>query len=359
MSSPSAPCCCRPRPWPPRPAANHFSRANCDRSRRSGLAKATTSPPRPPSPPSGPPFGMCFSRRKLSPPSPPRPARARIFARSWNIGGRVVRGRDARAAASESELADAYEAALAAPLELHAAVAEREDRVVAPEAGAGAGAEPRPALAHDDRAGPHLLAGEHLDAEHLRIRVAPVPGRAETFLVSHLAFLLRGKRRLQSRNCALPVRVRALVLERGFELGLPPLRGALRDLRDGHVAIALRETFRRRGGGCLLLPLLLLRLRGGRSLPADRLDLDLRQARAEARLAAVAGLRAVLADPDLFAADVADDPRRHETRLRAQVRLAVAADEQHVGREGLALVGAKPVDEQPLPFVDAVLLPSE
>ena len=37
-------------------------------------ATRTTEPPGPPSPPSGPPFGTCFSRRKLSAPSPPRPA---------------------------------------------------------------------------------------------------------------------------------------------------------------------------------------------------------------------------------------------------------------------------------------------
>ena len=49
-------------------------------------ATRTTSPPRPPSPPSGPPFGTCFSRRKLRPPSPPRPASTSMRARSWNKG---------------------------------------------------------------------------------------------------------------------------------------------------------------------------------------------------------------------------------------------------------------------------------
>src|SRR5439155_8413731 len=62
-----------------------FSRAKRARSRLSGSATTTTSPPRPPSPPSGPPFGTCFSRRKLSSPWPPRPAWTRIRARSWNI----------------------------------------------------------------------------------------------------------------------------------------------------------------------------------------------------------------------------------------------------------------------------------
>src|SRR5258708_46204 len=84
-------------------------------------------------------------------------------------------------------------AALAARLELDRAVLVREDRVVASEAGARAWAEPRPALAHEDHARLHRLSGEDLDAEHLRIRVAAVPRGAESFLVCHLALLLRGR----------------------------------------------------------------------------------------------------------------------------------------------------------------------
>ena len=69
--------------------------------------------------------------------------------------------------------------------ELDRALAHGEDRVVAADVRAGAGAEPRAALADDDHAGLHLLAGEDLDAEPLRVRVAAVPGGTEAFLVSH------------------------------------------------------------------------------------------------------------------------------------------------------------------------------
>src|SRR5207253_4031603 len=73
----------------------------------------------------------------------------------------------------------------------------------------------------------------------------------------------------------------------------------------------------------------------------------------------VAALRPVLADPDLVAPHVTDDPCGHEAGLRPQVGLAVAAEKEHVRRERLPLVGAEPVDEQPLPFVDAVLLAAD
>src|SRR5689334_22348127 len=82
-------------------------------------------------------------------------------------------------------------AALAARLEDELAVALGEDRVVLADPGAGAGAEARAALADDDRPGRHGLAVEHLDAETLGVRVAAVPGGTESFLVSHLAVLLR------------------------------------------------------------------------------------------------------------------------------------------------------------------------
>src|SRR6266516_1907382 len=70
-------------------------------------------------------------------------------------------------------------------LECNGSVALGEDRVVAPDSRAGAGTEAGPALADDDRPGGHALAVEDLDAEHLRVRVAPVPGRAEPLLVGH------------------------------------------------------------------------------------------------------------------------------------------------------------------------------
>src|SRR5207302_557506 len=57
---------------------------------------------------------------------------------------------------------------------------------------------------------------------------------------------------------------------------------------------------------------------------ADRLDLDLGQRGAETGLAAVAALRAPLADPDLVAANVPDHLRRH-LHARREVGVAVAA----------------------------------
>src|SRR5438552_9236355 len=82
-------------------------------------------------------------------------------------------------------LDDRDEAAVAARAELGLAVPEREDRVVAADLGARAGAEPRAALADDDLARLHVLAGEDLDAEVFRVRVAAVLRRAEAFLVRH------------------------------------------------------------------------------------------------------------------------------------------------------------------------------
>src|SRR5919206_2922604 len=112
-------------------------------------------------------------------------------ARSWNI----------------ALLRDGDEATLAARPERDGAVALGEDRVVAADPGAGARAEARPALAHDDRPRGHALAVEDLDAQHLRVRVAAVPRRAESLLVSHLAVLPR----LERGQRAFALGVRALV----------------------------------------------------------------------------------------------------------------------------------------------------
>src|SRR5207247_8997959 len=70
---------------------------------------------------------------------------------------------------------DRDEPTLATCPEDDAPVALGEDRVVAAEARAWARAEARPALADDARPRGHALAVEHLDAEHLGRRVAPVP----------------------------------------------------------------------------------------------------------------------------------------------------------------------------------------
>src|SRR5215208_2923816 len=155
-SSPRAPCRRLPPPFPPRPALSRRRVDSADRSRRSGLATSTTSPPSPPSPPSGPPFGTNFSRLNESAPSPPRPACTWMRARSWNMAAPLV-------------AVDVDEAAVAAPPELDDSVAHGEDRVVASEARARPGAEPRPALPDDDHPGRHGLAVGDLHAKHLRV----------------------------------------------------------------------------------------------------------------------------------------------------------------------------------------------
>src|SRR5205085_10533951 len=134
---------------------------------------------------------------------------------------------------------DFDEALLAALAERDRAGSRREDRVVAADAGSRTGTELRSALADDDHPGLHVLAGEDLHAEHLRLGVAPVARRAEPFLVCHLVLLLlRFDRGLERGDRALAVRVRAFVLERRFQLfPFPPLR-FLADLRDGEVCVA-------------------------------------------------------------------------------------------------------------------------
>src|SRR2546421_435114 len=73
-------------------------------------------------------------------------------------------------------------------------------------------------------------------------------------------------------------------------------------------------------------------------LPAEQLDLDLRELGAETRMPAVALLGLVLPDPDLRAERRADHLRRH-LDARREVRLAVAAREEDVRMKRLALVG--------------------
>src|SRR5581483_1824137 len=170
--APSAPCLPAPRPGSPRRALNERLARRVERSRSSGSATST------PSPPSGPPLGTNFSRRKLSPPSPPRPACTWMRARSWNTA-RTVDGREL------AGVDDRDRAALAARPELDLAVLGGEDRVVAADARTRAGPEASAALAHEDHPGLNVLAGEDLHAEHLRIRVAPVARGAEPLLVSH------------------------------------------------------------------------------------------------------------------------------------------------------------------------------
>src|SRR6266699_365130 len=197
-------------------------------------------------------------------------------ARSWNTELLRVDDRDG--------------SFLARGTERDAAVALREDRVVAADARAGARPELRAALADDDHPRLDLLAVEELHAQPLGLGVATVLRRAETFLVCHLlASFLRGERRLERSDRALPVRVRLLVRERRLEHRAVPVRRAVLDLRDRQVGVPLREALRRsrflwrlgllRHGLGLRLRLRLRRdrLRGA----ADARDLDPRQRRAE------------------------------------------------------------------------------
>src|SRR3954464_11369390 len=93
-----------------------------------------------------------------------------------------------------------HDAAAAADRELHGAGRAGVQRVVAAPADAPARLEAAAALAHDDLAAGDGLAGEHLDAEALGVRVAAVAGGAEALLVCHYsessfaaaAFLARG-----------------------------------------------------------------------------------------------------------------------------------------------------------------------
>src|SRR4051794_10749184 len=176
-SSPRRPCF--PEPWPctPRWARKCDAVRNRPRSRRSALAASTTSPPSPPSPPFGPPRGTYFSRRKLTQPSPPRPPWTLIVARSENTADVV--------SSDGGGGTHVHVPAAVAPRELDRAGSRREQGVVAAQPGADARVEPGAALADDDRAGGHVLAGEHLDAKPLGVRVAPVLRGAESLLMRH------------------------------------------------------------------------------------------------------------------------------------------------------------------------------
>src|SRR5262249_57673668 len=167
-----------------------------------------------------------------------------------------------------------------------------------------------------------------LDAEALSVRVAAVAGGAKTFLVSHLAFLLSFC--LERRDGALPRRVRPLVLQgRLYFLGRP-VRRVLVDGGDRHLRVTARQLRRR------LSPLLLLlRCRLSPGGPADRLDFDLGELRAEAGVPAVALLRLVLADADLLAERRADHLRCH-LHPRGQVPLALPPRTPHPPIEPLS-----------------------
>src|SRR6185312_6148342 len=112
--------------------------------------------------------------------------------------------------------------------------------------------------------------------------------------------------------------------------------------------------------------LLLLRL-GGRLLArprllgrTDALDRDPRELGAVAAGALVAALGLELEHLDLRPADVLDDRGRNGAReLGAVGHDAVAAGEQHLGRERLACVHRLPIDQERLPLLDPVLLSTD
>src|SRR3954470_4836245 len=147
---------------------------------------------------------------------PPRPATASIRwpaktdpISTWS----AMRGAGCLLAGGE----DRDDASAPAVLELHRARPRGEDRVVLADAHAVARLEAGPALAHDDLAAGHDLAGEHLHAEALGGAVAPVAAGAESLLVSH-RFLLppRDVQDLEPRQVgagAHPALVAALRLE--------------------------------------------------------------------------------------------------------------------------------------------------
>src|SRR4051795_9388716 len=118
-------------------------------------------------------------------PIPPRPASASIRwpAKTWPISTWSATGRPSSRLLARRH--DRDHASAPARLELHGAGARGEDRVVLADAHALAGLEASAALAHDDLAAVHDLAGEHLHAEALGVRVAAVAAGAESLLMSH------------------------------------------------------------------------------------------------------------------------------------------------------------------------------
>src|SRR5262245_55300432 len=113
--------------------------------------------------------------------SSPRAARRSVPALARPRTSRASRG----APVAPSLVRDGDGALLAARRERDAAVARGEDRVVAADAGARAGAKPRAPLPDDDHPGLDLLAVEELHAQPLRLGVAPVLRGSETLLVCH------------------------------------------------------------------------------------------------------------------------------------------------------------------------------
>src|SRR5947207_14281972 len=118
------------------------------------------------------------------------------------------------------------DASAAAGLEVDRARARGEDRVVLPDPHTVARLELGAALANDDLAARHGLPGEHLHAEALGVRVAPVAAGAQSLLVCHVCRLLPDLRDAQPGEL-LPVARAAFVAAAALELEDPQTRAAL------------------------------------------------------------------------------------------------------------------------------------
>src|SRR5438270_392905 len=95
-------------------------------------------------------------------------------------------------------------AVFAYALVLHLARHQRKKRVIAAEPDARARGDLGPALADEDGARGDDLSAVDLDAEHLRVRVAPVARRAAALLVCHLLALLLGAATIRSTRMRSP-----------------------------------------------------------------------------------------------------------------------------------------------------------
>jgi len=168
-----------------------------------GSATSSTTAPAASPRPSGPPFGMYFSRGgKGRAWSPRPPGRKHAPGRGREIRGVRRSAASAwattRAYASEGEaLKGAFGSRETSP-ELSrndrgwcgaygerwksTVLALREDRVVAPEADAGARMEPRPALAHDDHPGLDLLSAKIFTPSRLDCESRPFLRNQDLFL---------------------------------------------------------------------------------------------------------------------------------------------------------------------------------
>src|SRR5919108_6280250 len=80
---------------------------------------------------------------------------------------------------------DVHDAPVAALVVPHGSRHGGEQRVVTPEADVATGVDLRPALAYQDRPSAHGLAAVLLDAQVLRVGVAPVLGRTDALLARH------------------------------------------------------------------------------------------------------------------------------------------------------------------------------